>query len=244
MTRKKTDPESIGNISFSSYNSVKNDGIYAGMKLDEHQLNYINSITGESKIIFCDAPAGSGKTTIAFAGAMELLSNSKQYNGIIYMMAPYGENRQGYLPGSITEKSEVYFEPAYQAMIKCNINPIQAVNTDPLCGTSSNDGFITLITNTFIRGTNFENKIVIIDEAQNFTEHELRTAISRVHDSCKLIMIGHQLQCDIRKENSGWRKCRSYFKYKHSDISSFCDLVNNYRGIISKAADEDWDFPN
>lgn len=237
---RKTRPESFGNIPDSEYDILYTDHMCYGMKLDEHQYGYMMSILNtDKKITFCEAPAGSGKTTLAFAGALRLF-NSGNYNGIIYMMAPYGENRQGYLPGDITEKSEVYFEPAYQAMIKCNLVPYQVVSNEPLCG-DKQDGFITLITNTFIRGTNFENKVVIIDEAQNFTEHELRTAISRIHDTCKVIIIGHTLQCDISSNKSGFEKCMNHFKCKHSDISDSVELVNNYRGEISKAADEPWE---
>jgi FAD synthase len=48
----------------------------------------------------------------------------------VYIVSPYGEQKQGYLPGSITEKSEVYYEPAYQAMIEVDMNPNVDVISD------------------------------------------------------------------------------------------------------------------
>ena len=240
---KKLDPISRDGITLSEYDSVAHDGLLLGMKLDEKQVRYYESIGDDDvKVVFCEAPAGSGKTTLAFAAADRLVKVNKSYEGIIYMMAPYGEQRQGYLPGSITEKSEVYFEPAYQAMLKCGINPYVAVSKESLTDRKYDDSYITLLTNTFIRGTNFENKVVIIDEAQNFTEHELRTAISRIHDSCKLIVIGHDLQCDLKDYSmSGFAKCRWHFRVNYPDITSVCWLTENYRGKISKAADEIWE---
>jgi phosphate starvation-inducible protein PhoH len=93
--------------------------VFYDMILDEEQIAFVNAIKDQKKtIIFCDAPAGTGKTTLAM-GAANILYHDKrnELDGIVYIVSPYGEQKQGYLPGSITEKSEVYYEPAYQAMI-------------------------------------------------------------------------------------------------------------------------------
>ena len=98
---------------------------FYGMILDEDQVAFVEAIKDLDKtIVFCDAPAGTGKTTLAMGAANLLVQDRRnELEGIVYIVSPYGEQKQGYLPGSITEKSEVYYEPAYQAMIEVGMNP-------------------------------------------------------------------------------------------------------------------------
>jgi PhoH-like ATPase len=80
---------------------------FYGFTLDEDQRYFRDNIWDESvRIVFCNARAGSGKTVMAFATA-NLLYEYGKYDGIIYVVSPYGEGKQGFLPGDITEKSEV-----------------------------------------------------------------------------------------------------------------------------------------
>ena len=157
------------------------------MILDEEQAAFVDAIKDPSKtIIFCDAPAGTGKTTLAM-GAANLLVQDKRnkLDGIVYIVSPYGEGKQGYLPGSITEKSEVYYEPAYQAMIEVCMNPYTDVCSKTMTEKRKpNDGIVNLLTHTYLRGTNLQNKVVILDESQNYTVAELKKVLTRCHDSC------------------------------------------------------------
>ena len=98
------------------------DQPFYGLRLDAEQMAFAEAILSpDIDIVFCNSKAGSGKTTIA-TGAANMLVQHGQYNEIIYIMSPYGERKQGWLPGTITEKSSVYFEAFYQALINCNIN--------------------------------------------------------------------------------------------------------------------------
>ena len=113
--------------------------LFYDMTLDAEQEAFVKAIKDKTKtIVFCDAPAGTGKTTLAM-GAANLLYQDKRNNleGIVYIVSPYGEGKQGYLPGSITEKSEVYYEPAYQAMIEVNMNPYTDVCSDAMIAARS-----------------------------------------------------------------------------------------------------------
>ena len=77
---------------------------FYGMTLDEEQQVFVEQILDLRKtIVFCDAPAGTGKTTLAM-GAANILYHDKRnkLDGIVYIVSPYGEQKQGYLPGSIT----------------------------------------------------------------------------------------------------------------------------------------------
>ena len=206
------------------------------LKLDEYQRAFREAcLSGDKLIVFCNAVAGSGKTTIAMDAANVLVQDSKtNYDGILYIVSPYGEGKQGYLPGSITEKSEVYFEPAYQAMVECNMNPNTDVCTESMASKKRGDGFVKLLTHTYMRGPNVANKVVIIDEAQNFTARDLKKVLTRMHDTCKVIVIGHTGQIDIAGR-SGFVGYIDHFKGQEK--CAVCELKNNYRGWISTWAD-------
>lgn len=208
-----------------------------GLKLDEYQRAFREAcLSGDKLIVFCNAVAGSGKTTIAMDAANVLVQDSKtNYDGILYIVSPYGEGKQGYLPGSITEKSEVYFEPAYQAMIEANMNPNTDVCTESMASKKRGDGFVKLLTHTYLRGPNVANKVVIIDEAQNFTARDLKKVLTRMHDTCKVIVIGHAGQIDIA-DRSGFVGYIDHFKGQEK--CAVCELKNNYRGWISTWADK------
>ena len=92
---------------------VIDDRPFYSFILDEDQKKFVNAILNPNNtVIFCNAKAGTGKTTLAM-GTANILVQHGEYDGIVYICSAYGEGKQGYLPGSITEKSEVYFEPAY-----------------------------------------------------------------------------------------------------------------------------------
>lgn len=219
----------------SCYGLPKN--VFYDMILDEEQMAFVKAIKDLNKtIVFCDAPAGTGKTTIAM-GAANLLYMDKrnELEGIVYIVSPYGEQKQGYLPGSITEKSEVYYEPAYQAMIEVGMNPNVVVCSESMTAKKKGESYVKLLTHTYLRGTNLQNKVVILDEAQNYTVAELKKVLTRIHDTCKVIVIGHTGQIDIRG-GSGFARYLEHFEGQEK--CAVCKLTTNHRGWLSTYADE------
>lgn len=210
--------------------------IFYGLNLDEEQCEFANAIWNpDIDIIFCNSKAGTGKTTIA-TGVANMLVQYGKYENIVYIMSPYGERKQGWLPGTITEKSSVYFEAFYQALITCGISPHTAINTESMVNQKNGTGYITCITDTFLRGDNLDNAVVILDESQNYTVNQLKTILTRIHDNAKVIVIGHELQCDLDDpDRSGFTRYIEHFKGQ--DRTAFCTLVNNHRGWISRHAD-------
>lgn len=211
------------------------DSFY-GLKLDEEQQALVSAIRDMDKlIVFCDAPAGTGKTTLAM-GAANIMVHDKRndLDGIVYIVSPYGEGKQGYLPGSITEKSEVYYEPAYQAMIEVGMNPYADVCADAMTAKRKGEGFVKMLTHTYLRGTNLRNKVVILDESQNYTVPELKKVLTRCHDSCKVIVIGHTGQIDI-SGRSGFAQYIGHFRGQEK--CAVCRLTTNHRGWLSTFAD-------
>lgn len=226
----------------TAYNGVGDPPIniepnmFYGIPLDKEQTEFANAIwSDDNDIIFCNSVAGTGKTTIA-TGVANLLVAYGKYKGIVYIMSPYGERKQGWLPGSITEKSSVYFEAFYQALIECGINPITSINNESMVNQKNGTGFISCITDTFLRGTNLNEAVIIIDEAQNYTVRQLKTVLTRIGSNSKVIVIGHDLQCDLdNPASSGFGKYIEHFK--NEEKTAVCTLVNNHRGWISRHAD-------
>jgi len=211
--------------------------LFYGLYLDDEQLAFANAIWNpDIDIVFCNSCAGTGKTTIA-TGVANLLVQYKFFDNIVYIMSPYGEKKQGWLPGTITEKSSVYFEAFYQALMNCDINPHTSVNTESMVNQKNGTGFITCITDTFLRGTNLDNVVVIVDEAQNYTVPQLKKVLTRIGKKAKVIVIGHELQCDLDDNKvSGFIKYIEHFRDK--ERAAVCSLSTNHRGWISQHADE------
>lgn len=209
---------------------------FYGLDLDQQQEAFVKAILSRDKVaVFCNAAAGTGKTTLAMGAANMLVQDKRNaIDGIIYIVSPYGESRQGYLKGDLTEKSEVYFEPAYQAMLEVNMNPNSDVCHESMASKKRGDGFVKLITHTYLRGPNMKNKVVIIDEAQNYTVSELKKTLTRLHDSCKAIVVGHTGQVDITGR-SGFAKYIEHFRGQGR--TEICELTTNYRGWLSSYAD-------
>ena len=221
---------------FSNPPQTLNGHMFFGMNLDEEQAQYRDAIWSQDKlIVFCDAKAGSGKTQIAVMTA-ELLYKYGRYDGIVYITAPVQEGKLGFLPGTVQEKLEVYNEPFYQAAVKADID-IQHAFIGDQESEKMGTAYIECMSHNYLRGCNFENKVVIIDEAQNFYKDELKKVLTRVHDTCKVVVIGHTGQIDLyhHPENSGFAPYIEHFR----DVEwvEICQLTNNYRGKISNHAD-------
>ena len=212
------------------------DNVFYDMILDKEQVEFVRAIKNLRKsIVFCDAAAGTGKTTLAMGAANILVHDKRnELDGIVYIVSPYGEQKQGYLPGSITEKSEVYYEPAYQAMVEVGMNINSCVYSESMISKKKGEAFVKLLTHTYLRGTNLQKKVVILDEAQNYTVAELKKVLTRIHDTCKVIVIGHTGQIDIRG-GSGFAKYLKHFEGQEK--CAVCRLTTNHRGWLSTFAD-------
>ena len=214
---------------------------FYGLILNKEQEEFVKAIYDDRNLcVFCNARAGTGKTLIAL-GAANLLVQSGQYSKIYYIMSPTQEQIQGYLPGNQEEKSAVYSEPMEQALITLGINPNVAVISDTnMSAQKSGKAYISFMMHTYMRGVNLENAVVILDESQNFFTDSLKKVLTRIHDSCKTIVIGHSGQIDIIKhpERSGFEKLINLFKEKGSEFSTVIELKENHRGKVSLLADE------
>ena len=227
------------------FNSVSipdtlDDHMFYGLALDEDQKNFRDLIWDKDKlIVLCNSKAGTGKTTISL-GVANLLVQYGLYSGIVYIMAPTQEQRQGFLPGGLEDKSAPYREPLIEAMNTLGIPSYALISDDATGYIKSGDAYIQFMVDTYLRGCNFENKVVIIEEAQNYHFDELKKTLTRIHDSCKTILIGHDKQCDLYKhpERSGFLPYLEAFEnIKDDPRVGICELKINHRGWLSTFCD-------
>lgn len=245
MARKKT-------FDYDNPPEKLTDHIFFGLKLDEDQEAFRDAIwDGTKEVVFVDAPAGTGKSLLAVATSV-LMVRCHRYDEIVYVMHSVGD-AQGFLPGTISEKSSVWFEALYQALETANEDPERAIKGTSMAAMDAEkngEAFVTAITDSYLRGSNVgggdKRSILIVDEAQNFDEFSLRKVLTRACAGTKVIVIGHQLQCDLpNPERSGFARCMRHFAAKRDDRVAFCELTQNHRGFVAKVADEKWDekFP-
>lgn len=219
------------------------DHIFYGLSLDEEQKEFRDSIWSDDyDIIFVNAKSGSGKTLLAVATSV-LMCECGKYNGIIYLSAAgVHEYKQGYLPGTLEEKSKYLHEPLRQALIRIGYNPDRVIYSDSNISAQKNgSAFITAMTDSFVRGVNIgsvdSRVILIVDEAQNYTKGGLQTVLTRINEGSKAVIIGHDGQCDLKyTQDSGFVRYLEHFRPK--DRCKICTLTKNYRGWVSAWADE------
>ncbi len=222
--------------------SLKGEPFY-GLTLDPEQEVFRDAIWNpEKKVIICNAKAGTGKSTIAL-GVANLLVQYGFYNGIVYVMFPTMEQRLGYLPGTLEEKAAPYMQPLCDACYTLGLDPQQVIlSEDNVQAMKEGKAYIQFTTDTFMRGINIENKVVIVEECQNGYLDEMKKVLTRIHDNCKLIMIGHSGQIDLIKkiERSGFVPYIDAFRKaidKGEKRAQICELNTNHRGWISTFCD-------
>lgn len=220
---------------------ILDDELFYGLALDEDQKNFRDNIWDKNKIVvICNSRAGTGKSTIAL-GTANLLVQYGRYDGIVYIMAPTQEQKQGYLPGGLEEKSAPYMEPLVEAMNTLGIAPNALINDNDMSSMKNGDAYIKFTVDTYLRGCNFENKVIIVDESANFYFDEMKKVLTRIHDNCKVIIIGHDGQCDLykHKERSGFIPYLNAFeKIKEDPRVAICKLSINHRGWFSNFCDD------
>ena len=200
-------------------------------KLTEEQQRYVDSIF-DNKITFVNAPSGSGKTTLAVACAKVL------DRPLIYIFAPIEEKKMGFRPGKQEEKEAEYLQPLKDALLEINESPDRVINSEENVENLKNGNvWVFPKSHIFARGTNIKDCTVIISESQNFTRGELKKILTRIHDSCKVIVEGHDGQCDLPDPSkSGFVPYINHFQ--NEDYIGVVELTKNFRGVISRKADE------
>lgn len=214
---------------------------FYGLTLDEEQKVFRDAIWSKDiDIVFCNSRSGGGKTLISVATA-NLLVQYGIYSRLIYVCSPCGnERRLGYLPGTISQKSEVLYEPLYSALEVLGINPFTTIDDGSLVSQKYDGaGYIKPLTDVYLRGCNLDNSVILIEETQNVEFHLLKKILTRVCKNTKVICIGHDGQIDLQdKDSSGFVRYIEWFKAKNDNRVAFCELNQVHRSWIAEYADQ------
>mgnify|MGYP003304129178 CR=1 FL=1 len=187
MTAKKSNKEEF------IIPQLKQNIYVNSLKLTERQKKFLSIAFNDStKIMFIAGPAGSTKTYMAVYSALRLLSAFEELD-LLYVrtVIESAEKGLGALPGDIGEK----FNP-YMAPLEDKLYEMLPKNTTAKKDLLDN-GRISAMPINYLRGSSWKNKIIVADEAQNFTYKELTTLVTRIGENCKLFICGDFMQSDI-----------------------------------------------
>jgi phosphate starvation-inducible protein PhoH len=134
--------------------------------------------------------AGTGKTMCAVYLALQDVMKKGGYEKIIIIRSAVQTREQGFMPGSKAEKEALYSVP-YSDIINDLFGRKDAYKI------LEQKGMIEFMTSSFVRGLTFDNAIIIVDECQSMTYHELDTIITRTGEGSKIIFCGDTMQNDL-----------------------------------------------
>jgi phosphate starvation-inducible protein PhoH and related proteins len=155
------------------------------------QQHYINAIK-ENTVVFAIGPAGTGKTYLAMAMAVVALKNKEVERIILTRPAVEAGESLGFLPGDLQNKVDPYLRPLYDALYE-------------LLGSEgfqrlSERGVIEVAPLAFMRGRTLSDAFIVLDEAQNCTEEQMKMFLTRFGENSRVVVTGDITQIDLPRE--------------------------------------------
>ncbi len=197
------------------HNGIKDDVILHGREgriikaITPNQRKIVASAT-INDMVFTIGPAGTGKTYTAVALAVRALKNKQIRRIILTRPAVEAGENLGFLPGDLRDKLDPYLQPLYDAL--WDMMPMQKLLS------YLEDKTIEIAPLAFMRGRTLDNAYVILDEAQNATEGQLKMFLTRMGKNAKFFITGDITQIDLpRNQNSG--------------LIQASKILNNIKGI-------------
>jgi phosphate starvation-inducible PhoH-like protein len=191
-------------------------------ELTDKQKEFVkHALNKDTKLMFVRGPAGTSKTYISIYCAL-LLMNDKKVSDLLYVRSATecSKSKIGFLPGDAKDKMNPYIQPLEDKLIellpRCTIEFLK------------NESRINTIPIGYMRGLNWNAKCIVVDEAQNITDDELITIMTRIGEFSKVFILGDPDQSDIGPF-SGFSKIMDHFS----------DDVDKQNGIISFTFTED-----
>lgn len=200
MSKKKVSNNSLPKPAFT----------VRSLKLTEKQKSLLFlSLDNKSKIVFINGPAGSSKTYMGIYSALNLLRNNTDLD-LLYVrtIIESADRNMGALPGDAEEKFNPYMSPL--------IDKLNEMLAPSVVKSLLLKHKIQAMPINFLRGASWVDKIVVADEAQNFTFKELITLITRLGEGSKLFICGDIMQSDIHTK-SGFANMINIFNDKESE---------------------------
>lgn len=170
----------------------------------ENQLRLVEAFD-KYDLVFANGPAGTGKTYTAIALSVRELKRKTVRRIVLSRPAVEAGEKLGFLPGDMKEKIDPYLQPLYDALEEM----IPAVKLKDYMEA----GIIQIAPLAFMRGRTLNDSVVILDEAQNTTQRQLRMFLTRMGTNSKMIVTGDCTQIDLpRPEASGLVEARRILK--------------------------------
>ena len=166
--------------------------------LTDNQKRLFDSYNDDKHIVAYGC-AGTGKTFITLYNALlDVLDPKKPYEKIYLVRSLVATREIGFLPGDHEDKSSLYQIP-YKNMVKYMFEMPDDAAFEMLYANLKTQGTISFWSTSFIRGTTFDNAIIIVDEFQNLNFHELDSIITRIGLDSKIMFCGDATQSDLVK---------------------------------------------
>jgi phosphate starvation-inducible protein PhoH len=155
----------------------------------------------QNKHVVAYGCAGTGKTFITLYNALcDVLDENSPYERIYLVRSLVATREIGFLPGTHDDKADIYQIP-YKNMVKYMFQMPTDADFEMLYGNLKSQETIKFWSTSFLRGTTLDNAIVIVDEFQNLTFHELDSIITRIGENSKIMFCGDATQSDLQKTN-------------------------------------------
>ncbi len=174
-----------------------------------NQTEYLNNIRTHD-LTFGIGPAGTGKTYLAVACAVEALQSERVRRIVLVRPAVEAGERLGFLPGDLTQKVDPYLRPMYDALYE--MMGFERV------AKSIERNVIEIAPLAFMRGRSLNDSFVILDEAQNTTNEQMKMFLTRIGFGSKAVVTGDITQVDLPNT-------------KPSGLRTVIDILDGVRGI-------------
>jgi predicted ribonuclease YlaK len=194
--RVENENEEYKQPSVSNSLKIKLDHLKTFDALTENQQKFFDAYKRGDYFIGLFGSPGVGKTFLAmYRGLEEVLDRSNPFKQIVVVRSAVQVRDQGFVPGSLDEKMEIYETP-YKEISETLFGRSDA--WDRL----KEQSYARFISTTAIRGISIDDAIILVDESQSMTFHELSSVISRVGHRSKIIFIGDLKQNDLIKSKN------------------------------------------
>ncbi len=205
MTRKRrTNEQPIGvgltTRQMKRRKPVSSDYLIDIDPLTDNQKKLFDSYANQKHLVAYGC-AGTGKTFITLYNAIkEVLNERSPYEKVYIVRSLVATREIGFLPGTYDDKSDIYQIP-YKNMVKYMFQMPSDAEFEMLYGNLKSQETIKFWSTSFLRGTTLDNSIIIVDEFQNCTSHELDSIITRIGENSKIMFCGDATQSDLVKTN-------------------------------------------